>query len=187
MNIERKKEVVWKDGEWRGGEWKGDIWENGIFRQGIFSGKIWRNGVFKGGVFNGHTWENGIWKGGVWLGEIWIRGYDVYGNFLEIPPDVWPEDQSLLCFQNDEFNAFKEYKDHFNFSISTENNIFYKQSLLKARHIRREGVFIFHPDLEPNKKIKEEKSALFRTFMKCLENYDLSAAEKMIEEAKAKE
>lgn len=184
MDIKRKKEVIWKGGEWKGGEWNGDIWESGTFINGVFNGKIWRNGVFKGGIFNGEIWENGSWYGGTWLGKTWKKGYDRYGHLIEFPPDEWPDEQCFLCNQANLFEAYKVYKGKFGTSISKETNIFYRQSIRKAREIRRKGVFLFHPDLEQNEELKEKKTELFRRFMKYFENYDLTAAEKMIEEAK---
>ena len=184
MDLERKEKVIWTGAEWKGGEWKGDIWESGTFIDGIFSGRTWKNGVFKGGVFKGQIWENGIWYGGIWAGEIWKKGYDSYGHLLEIPPDEWPDDQSLLCSQASVFEAFKCKFGPL--TISKENNLFYRQSIRKAREILKKGVFLFHPDAEQNEVNKEEKSKLFRVFMTYIESHDLSAAEKMIEEAKKK-
>jgi len=178
MELQRKDKVIWRGGEWNGGEWKGDIWEFGIFRKGTFSGKIWRNGVFKGGHFKGEIWENGIWSGGIWMGIAWKKGYDSYGHLLEIPPDEWPHDHSLLCNHARYFESYKRQRG--GVSRFKDKNIFCKQLNRIKGEIKRKGARLFHPDKELNKLAKKTKEELFKHFMNLLDCDDLSGAEKMI-------
>jgi hypothetical protein len=184
MKLGQKNKVIWTGGEWNGGEWKGDIWEFGVFRKGTFSGKIWRNGIFKGGCFKGEIWEKGIWTGGIWMGLVWKRGYDSFGHLLEIPPDEWPEDQSLLCAQAQQFESYQHQQEGVcRFKI--QNNLFFRQATLKETELKRIGVFLFHPDTAQNKLDMKQNEELFKHFMKLLECHDISGAEKMIARARA--
>ena len=183
MELSKKNKVIWTGGEWNGGEWKGDIWEFGTFRKGTFSGTVWRNGIFKGGCFKGEIWENGIWMGGVWMGSVWKKGYDSFGHLIGIPPNEWPEDQSLLCNQAEQFEGYQRNKEAFRW-LKLEKNLFFRQSTRKEEELKRSGALLFHPDKSTNKMEKKRKEELFKHFVKLLERHDISGMEKMIARAK---
>lgn len=196
-------DTVWEDGIWEAGACSVDVWKGGTFKSGRFTGRIWENGTFAGGTFEGNVWMNGIWKGGIWKGKEWIKGYDIYGHCLRIPPSEWPVDQSLLCFQYNEYERYKQgketiskarqsafnfvndairlseisYADSSDFTIDRKN-LFLRQTDEKTM-LKRKGLKLFHPDICNSDK-KQEYGNLCRVFLELLDGGRIREAEAMI-------